>query len=322
MTTFCYQFNQLSIDTFIIDIKTTFLNLQHFIASSRWINMTKHITVAKSNIKYSKGAGRRFEEPYLCDADYLLSEVKGIRGEFDRKLRRAGLVTTKDLLMRCLTPIARNSYAKETGIDPYLLFKWARMADLMRVEGIGQQYAELLVLAGIDTMKKLAASDPRVIANSMQNPGGLPVKNLKIDDEFDIIGGNTKLRRAAKIMVEKNLPDLVVCEGKKPTGILTFRGIVKAMAEGMDVDEARVEDVIVKNLPILGPETSIEKAAEMLVEIGLPVLPVVDMEGLMGVVSRLDIEEVFLSIAHRRPSLEEIERWVDEAKRHKPVIIR
>lgn len=283
--------------------------------------MAKHVTLSQPHIKYSKGAVRKFEEPYLCDADYILSEVKGIRGSFDRKLRRAGLVTTKDLLKRCRTKIARESYAKELGVDPYLLSKWTRMADLMRIEGIGQQFAELLVLAGVDSVKKLAKSDPENILEPLQNPGILPVKNLRIDDEFDIVDGEDNLRDAAKIMVKKNLPDLVVCDEADPTGILTFRSIVRAIADGMDVDEACVEDVIVKDIPILEPETAIGEAAEMLVDARLPVLPVIDSEELVGVVSRRDIEEVFLTISQRRPSLEEVGRWIEMARRHKPISI-
>jgi CBS domain-containing protein len=285
--------------------------------------MGKRVTVSPTKIKYSKvTAARTFEEPYIIDADYLLSEVRGIRGPHYRKLRRAGIVTTKDLLKYCLSPVARNAFGKETGIEPYLLLKWTRMADLMRVEGVGQQYAELLVLAGIDSMKKLSSADPRKIIKSLQTPGLLPVKNLKIDDEYDIVDGKSTLREAAKEMVEKNLPDLVVCEGKKPTGILTFRGIVRAMAEGMNVDKVKVEEVIVKDTPTLGPMTTIEKAAELLIEKSLPVLPVVDLQGLIGVVSRRDIEEVFVNMAQRRPSYDEVERWCEDAKRHKPVNIR
>ena len=284
--------------------------------------MAKHITSYASHIKYSKGAGRTFEEPYLLDADYILSEVKGIKDAFDRKLRRAGLVTTKDLLKHCRTPIARNAYAKETGIDPYLLLKWTKMADLMRVEGIGQQFAELFILVGIDSVKKLAESDPKDIIKPLQHPGSLPVKNLRIDDEFDVVRKNAKLREAARILVDKNLPDLVVCEGKKPKGILTFRSIVRAVADGMDVDRVNVGEVAQKNTPVLDPETPIETAAEMLVEVGLPVLPVLDSGDLLGVVSRLDIEEAFLKISSRRPSLEEVERWVEEAANHKPINVR
>lgn len=283
--------------------------------------MAKHITQSNPYIKYSKTAERKFEESYILDADYILSEVKGIKGKFDRKLRMAGLITTKDLLDNCRNPTARNSYSREIGIDPYLLFKWTKMADLMRLEGVGQQLAELFVLAGIDSMKVLAESNPEEIMEPLQNPGALPVKNLRIDDEFDIIEGNAKLRAAAKLMVDNNLPDLVICKNNKPTGVLTFRGIVRAVAEGKNPDKVTVNDVVERNTPVLDPETTIEEAAETLIDVGLPVLPVELEDELIGVVSRFDIEDAFLKISKRRPSQEEVERWIEEAKKHKPINI-
>jgi CBS domain-containing protein len=283
--------------------------------------MAKHITQSNPYIKYSKTAQRKFEESYILDADYILSEVKGIKGKFDRKLRMAGLITTKDLLDHCRTPTARNSYSREIGIDPYLLFKWTKMADLMRLEGVGQQLAELLVLAGIDSMKLLADSVPEEIMEPLQNPGALPVKNLRIDDEFDVVRANATLREAAKIMVNNNLPDLVVCKNRKPTGVLTFRGIVRAVAEGKNPDKVKVGDVVERNTPVLDPETTIEEAAETLIDVGLPVLPVEVEDELIGVVSRFDIEDAFLKISKRRPSQDEVERWIEEAQKHKPIRI-
>jgi CBS domain-containing protein len=285
------------------------------------IYMAKHITQSNPYIKYSKSADRKFEETYILDADYILSEVKGIKGQFDKRLRRVGLFTTKDLLKRCRNPTARAAYSKETGIDAYLLFKWTKMADIMRIEGVGQQLAELLVLTGIDSVKILAASKPEDIIESLQNPGGLPVKNLRIDDEFDIIDGNAKLRQAAKLMVDKNLPDLVVCKMNRPKGILTFRGIVRAIAEGKNPDKVKVKDVLIRGTPAIDPETSIEEAAETLIEVGLPVIPVVEDDELIGVVSRFDIEDAFLKISRRRPSIEEVSRWIAEARKHKPIRI-
>ncbi len=283
--------------------------------------MPKHITSSPSYIKYSKGATRKFEEPYIIDAEYLLSEIKGIRGPFHRKLRNVGLVTTKDLLKRCRSQVARESYADEIGVDPFLLYRWTKMADLMRVEGIGQQFAELLMLSGIDSIKELSKIDPKSILKPLQNPGGLPVKNLRIDDEFDVVDGAMDLRHAAKVMVEKNLPDLVVLSGKMPAGILTFRCIVRALAEGMDMDKTNIREVIISDTPLLSPDTSIENAAELLIDVGLPVLPVVDQKELVGVVSRYDIEDAFLKISQRRPTIEEVERWIIEAKKHKPITI-
>jgi CBS domain-containing protein len=225
-------------------------------------------------------------------------------------------------LDRCRTPVARNAYAEEIGIDPLLLYRWTKMADLMRVEGIGQQMAELLMLSGIDSVKKLSNTGPEDIIESLQNPGILPVKNLKIDDEFDVVDGSANLRTAAKQMVDNNLPDLVVCQDKKPKGILTFRTIVRALAEGKDVDNVATSDVMEKDVPLLNPDTPILNAAEKLIDAKLPVLPVVDNDELVGVMSRFDIEDVFLKISKRRPSLEEVGRWVAEAKKHKSIYIR
>jgi CBS domain-containing protein len=225
-------------------------------------------------------------------------------------------------LDRCRTPVARNAYAEEVGIDPVLLFRWTQMADLMRIEGIGQQMAELLMLSGIDSVKKLSHTTPEEIIESLQNPGILPVKNLKIDDEFDIVEGSANLREAAKQMVDNNLPDLVVCQDKAPKGVLTFRNIVRALAEGKDVDKVSVADVMVKDAQLLNPDTQILIAAEKLIDAKLPVLPVVENNELVGVLSRFDIEDVFLKISKRRPSLEEVGRWVVEAKKHKTIFIR
>ncbi|MGI9294580.1 MAG: DUF4332 domain-containing protein, partial [Pseudomonadales bacterium] len=35
------------------------------------------------------------------------------------------------------------------------LLKWANMADLMRISGVGEEYSELLEAAGVDTVKEL-----------------------------------------------------------------------------------------------------------------------------------------------------------------------
>ena len=53
------------------------------------------------------------------------------------------------------TPKARKALATETGLEEARILKWANMADLMRVKGIGEEYSELLEAAGVDTVKEL-----------------------------------------------------------------------------------------------------------------------------------------------------------------------
>ena len=62
----------------------------------------------------------------------------------------------EDLLVAGSTPKARKELAAKTGISGKLLLEWINRADLARVKGIGEEYADLLELAGVDTVPELA----------------------------------------------------------------------------------------------------------------------------------------------------------------------
>jgi len=85
-----------------------------------------------------------------------LIDVEGIGPVYAEKLKSAGAETTKDLLKLAKTPAARKKLAGATGIAETLILKWANHADLMRIKGIGGEYAELLEKIGVDTVKELA----------------------------------------------------------------------------------------------------------------------------------------------------------------------
>lgn len=95
-------------------------------------------------------------------ANYKVVEIEGIGPTYAAKLEAAQITTTADLLKACADPRGRKALAQATGIDEQRLLKWANMADLMRIKGIGKQYAELLEAAGVDTVKELKQ---RVAAN-------------------------------------------------------------------------------------------------------------------------------------------------------------
>ncbi len=88
-------------------------------------------------------------------ANYKIAEIEGIGPTYAAKLQEAQIATTADLLKACADPKSRKALAQRTGIEEARLLKWANMADLMRIKGIGKQYAELLEAAGVDTVKEL-----------------------------------------------------------------------------------------------------------------------------------------------------------------------
>lgn len=86
---------------------------------------------------------------------YQITEIEGIGPAFAEKLSAEGITTTTKLLDKAKDPGGRKDLASATGIDASRILKWANMADLMRIKGVGEEYSELLEAAGVDTVKEL-----------------------------------------------------------------------------------------------------------------------------------------------------------------------
>ena len=86
---------------------------------------------------------------------YKITEIEGIGPTYGEKLGGAGITTTDHLLAQCGSRKGRKDTADKTGLTEAQLLKWANMADLMRISGVGEEYSELLEAAGVDTVKEL-----------------------------------------------------------------------------------------------------------------------------------------------------------------------
>lgn len=100
-------------------------------------------------------------------ANYKIVEIEGVGPAYAAELQAAGIATTSDLLKACAEPKGRKALALATGLDEARLLKWANMADLMRIKGVGKQYAELLEASGVDTVKELKQRVPANLAAKM-----------------------------------------------------------------------------------------------------------------------------------------------------------
>ncbi len=98
---------------------------------------------------------------------YKIDEIEGIGPSYGEKLTGAGIKTTDDLLELCATPAGRKAIAEKTGLSEKHILGWTNMADLMRVSGVGRQYAELLEASGVDTIKELRNRNPENLAAKM-----------------------------------------------------------------------------------------------------------------------------------------------------------
>ena len=98
---------------------------------------------------------------------YDIKEIEGIGPSYADKLVAAKIATTDDLLKHCGTPQGRKELAAKTGLSESTLLKWSNLADLMRVSGVGPQFAELLEAAGVDTIKELRTRNAENLAEKM-----------------------------------------------------------------------------------------------------------------------------------------------------------
>ena len=96
----------------------------------------------------------------MTELDYPIAELRGITAAEERALSEAGLATTIALLSACATRRERDEVARRTGLTGAEVLAFANRADLMRVNGIGTKWGDLLELAGVDTVVELAARNP------------------------------------------------------------------------------------------------------------------------------------------------------------------
>lgn len=89
-----------------------------------------------------------------------ISKIEGIGSAYADKLNQAGIKTTKGLLKVAASRKGRQELADQTGIPLKLILGWANRADLMRIKGVGEEYSDLLEVAGVDTVKELSNRNP------------------------------------------------------------------------------------------------------------------------------------------------------------------
>jgi predicted flap endonuclease-1-like 5' DNA nuclease len=122
-----------------------------------WISQSKE----KYNIKKEKTSPK--ETP--------IAEIEGVGSKYSKTLEKAGLASVEDFFS--FDSVKIKSLSASTKISEKLLDKWAEHADLMRIGGVGPEYAEVLNEIGVDSVKELA----------QRNPNNTLERIMKLDQE-------------------------------------------------------------------------------------------------------------------------------------------
>jgi len=98
---------------------------------------------------------------------YHIQKVRGIDIVLGGKLKQNGIETTEDLLARTAKPEDRKALAEKIGVSPELVLEWANRADLLRIDGMDQDYSDLLEVARVDTMVELSKRVPENLLKTL-----------------------------------------------------------------------------------------------------------------------------------------------------------
>jgi predicted flap endonuclease-1-like 5' DNA nuclease len=98
---------------------------------------------------------------------YPIADLEGVAPGVANVLKSVGIRTTRKLLEKARSPSGRKLLAEQIGISEKEILRWANMADRMRIKGVGEDYAELLQAAGVDTVRELKYRNPSNLAKAM-----------------------------------------------------------------------------------------------------------------------------------------------------------
>lgn len=129
-----------------------------------------------------------------------IKEIEGIGPTYAEKLANIGIHTVHALLDKGCTRTGRKELTQKTGISETLILEWINMADFFRIEGIGEEYSDLLEEAGVDTVVEL----------SKRVPESLHAKLKEVNDQKKLVRQLPTLDMVKKWIVQaKGLPRVV-----------------------------------------------------------------------------------------------------------------
>ncbi|OGN92900.1 MAG: ferredoxin [Chloroflexi bacterium RBG_13_48_10] len=126
-----------------------------------------------------------------------LEYIEGIGPVYAAKLNAIGIMNLHDLLEKGAFPKGREEIAQAADISHTLVLKWVNHVDLFRIKGVGSEYADLLEMAGVDTVVELAN----------RNPANLFAKLESVNEEKKLVRKLPVLNQVQDwIEQAKNLP--------------------------------------------------------------------------------------------------------------------
>jgi len=106
-----------------------------------------------------------------------LDTIEGIGPALSAKLEAAGIKTCEALLKAGASKKGRAEIAEKSGVSEGQVLKFVNHADMMRIKGVGGEYAELLECSGVDSVPELA----------QRNAANLTAKMAEVNEQKKLV---------------------------------------------------------------------------------------------------------------------------------------
>ena len=106
-----------------------------------------------------------------------LDTIEGIGPALSAKLEAAGVTSCEGLLEAGASKKGRAEIADKSGVSEGQVLKFVNHADMMRIKGVGGEYAELLECSGVDSVPELA----------QRNAANLTAKMAEVNEEKKLV---------------------------------------------------------------------------------------------------------------------------------------
>ena len=129
------------------------------------------------------------------------------------------------------------------------------------------------------------------------------------------IGPKGTVAEAVSMMVKKDIGSLVVLNGAKLAGMLTFREVLNALeANQGNLSGLKVADIMLKDPACGNPEDSLENLRELMNKNHIRYLPVQEGGKLLGVISFHDVANAVIkeTTFHNKLLKTYIKNWPEE----------
>ncbi len=129
-----------------------------------------------------------------------LNYIEGIGEVYQEKLQAVGIDSVAKLLEAGKTKKGRVELAEKADITEKLILEWVNHADLMRIKGVGSEYADLLEAAGVDTVVELGK----------RRADNLTAKMAEVNAEKKLVRREPVLKMVEKWVAQaKELPRVI-----------------------------------------------------------------------------------------------------------------